>query len=149
MLPSIGSCKISGPDWFPTSERSLEQDGQLDPSWLVPDEGPLKLEIVEYLRQAHNISARIKDFSSDDFQCVVAFAGPGYSADAFIDSSTGKYQIRQVTLGVVPIINDLLWLKRRMRNAFLVALTGTIALGFLATTFAEGKLVSTQTETFG
>lgn len=146
MLPSIGSCKISGPIGFPPQNAVLNRDNLL--SWLVPDEGPLKLEIVEYLRQAHNISARMKDFSSDDFQCVVAFAGPGYSADDFIDSSTGKYQIRQVTLGVVPIINDLLWLKRRMRNVFLV-LVYRDRIGIPGHHLCRGKLVSTQTETFG
>lgn len=40
-------------------------------------------------------------------QCEVSFKGPGYSADAFIDRATGKYELTENRMGLVAILNDL------------------------------------------
>lgn len=37
----------------------------------------------------------------------MSFKGPGYSADAFIDRATGRYELMETRLGLVAILNDL------------------------------------------
>ncbi len=39
--------------------------------------------------------------------CLVSLKGPGYSADAFIDRASGRYDLSEVRYGVVAILNDL------------------------------------------
>ena len=43
----------------------------------------------------------------DEFQSVVAFAGPGYSADVFIDMEAGTYELTELRQGWIAVINDL------------------------------------------
>ncbi|MCA9192778.1 MAG: PepSY-associated TM helix domain-containing protein [Planctomycetales bacterium] len=104
---SVTGITLNHPDWFPNLERSREASGYLSLDLLSAEGDPLKLEIVEWLRNSHHITARLSDFSVDDFQCVVGFAGPGYSADVFIDRQTGKYDMQELSLGIVAVINDL------------------------------------------
>ena len=44
---------------------------------------------------------------SDEAECTVSFKGPGYSADAFIDRESGRYQLSQSYQGFIAVINDL------------------------------------------
>lgn len=37
----------------------------------------------------------------------MSFKGPGYSADAFINRKNGSFQLTEVKLGVVAVLNDL------------------------------------------
>jgi hypothetical protein len=66
-----------------------------------------KLEIVERLRQSHAIRGAMSDFRADDAQCSVSFKGPGYTADAFIDRSTGTYDLTETRNGFWAVMNDL------------------------------------------
>jgi hypothetical protein len=43
----------------------------------------------------------------DDRDCTVAFKGPGYSADIFLDRETGKYTLTQMSHGLIAVVNDL------------------------------------------
>ena len=78
-------------------------------SWLknALDGSVAKLEIVEHLRAVEHVRGATKEFSSDEFQCMVGFRAPGYSADAFIDRETGSYQFVQSSFGVIALLNDL------------------------------------------
>ena len=38
---------------------------------------------------------------------MVAFKGPGYAADAFIDRETGRYKLTITDHGLIAVINDL------------------------------------------
>jgi hypothetical protein len=112
---------LNHPDWFfGETQRSVQAEGQVDRQWLhaqtaaaSPDDAPdpesqvSKLEIVEHLRAAHGIRGALVDFKVDDTECVVAFKGPGYSADAFIDRDSGHYTLTQSYHGPVAILNDL------------------------------------------
>jgi hypothetical protein len=113
---------LNHPDWFfGEAERSVRSEGQIDPR-LLHTGGPsgppaesdgdataqvAKLEVVESLRKAHGIRGALAEFKVDDAECVIAFKGPGYSADAFIDRDTGHYTLTQSFHGVIAVLNDL------------------------------------------
>jgi hypothetical protein len=84
--------------------RTLRFSGGVQQEWL---KAPQKLEIVEYLRSHHAIKGAMSEFRVDDSQLTVAFRGPGYTADTLIDRSTGKYDLTEVRMGVVAVMNDL------------------------------------------
>jgi uncharacterized protein len=112
---------LNHPDWFfGETQRTVQAEGQVDHKWLraaaaaaSSDDAPdpeaqvSKLEIVEHLRASHGIRGALVDFKVDDTECVVAFKGPGYSADAFIDRDSGHYTLTQSYHGPIAILNDL------------------------------------------
>jgi hypothetical protein len=85
-------------------QKSTRYSGSLERSWL---QAPAKLEIVEYLRAHHGIKGALSEFRVDDGQLTVAFRGPGYSADALIDRANGKYDLTEIRMGAVAVMNDL------------------------------------------
>ncbi len=92
-------------DWFAAgAARSTEAEGTIRADWL---KDVAKLEVVEQLRKSHAIHGAMAEFTVDENECVVAFKGPGYSADAFVDRSTGKYRLTENSHGLVAILNDL------------------------------------------
>ena len=95
--------------WFSKQQKTVRYKGHLKEAWVrVPDPKDVpKLEIVEYLRQAHGIGGALRDFAVDPSQCVVSFKGPGYTADAFIDRETAAYDVVESRMGVAAILNDL------------------------------------------
>lgn len=84
--------------------RTNRFSGAVQQAWM---KGPEKLEIVEYLRAHHGIKGAMSEFRVDDAQLTVAFRGPGYTADALIDRSSGKYDLTEVRMGAVAVMNDL------------------------------------------
>lgn len=72
------------------------------------DEGGVdRLEVAETLRSQHHLRGRVSEFRVDADECLVAFKGPGYSADVFIDRSNGNYEISLTEHGVISKWNDL------------------------------------------
>ncbi len=125
---SVTGITLNHPDWFMGEmERRTEAEGRIDPKFLgaasvvpepppessaganaeAPEDGVSKLEIVEYLRKAHDVRGALVEFKIDDMECLVAFKGPGYSADAFIDRGDGRYTLTQNIHGFIGVINDL------------------------------------------
>jgi hypothetical protein len=99
---------LNHPDLFSGHERRTRMAGALDSTWTnTAASAPAKLEIVEALRRAHHVGGALSDFRIDDEQLSVAFKGPGYAADAFIDRRSGKYELTESRLGLVAIVNDL------------------------------------------
>jgi uncharacterized protein len=96
-------------DKFNDQLHSVQEKGKLDLRWVAnPDTTKVaKLEIVEYLRNKNGIRATLSDFRIDESQIGVSFKGPGYAADAFINRSTGEYDVTKTSAGFVGIINDL------------------------------------------
>jgi hypothetical protein len=72
-----------------------------------PAAGVAKLEIVEHLRQEHQIRGAVSEFRADDVECMILFKGPGYSVDVFVDRASGDYTATQTAMGVMAIMNDL------------------------------------------
>lgn len=118
---SVTGLTLNHPDWlFGTVERTEKVTGKIKPEWLrvansgsesapagSSDEGVAKLEIVEKFRADHGVRGALAEFRVDDEECQVSFKGPGYSADAFIDRESGRYELTQLHQGFVAVINDL------------------------------------------
>jgi uncharacterized protein len=114
---------LNHPDWFfGETHRSVRSEGKIDRRWLrqesseagVSHEDPAdssrqvnQLDVIEFLRQTHGIRGALTEFKVDESECVVAFKGPGYAADAFIDRDTGRYSLTQSFHGVLAVLNDL------------------------------------------
>jgi hypothetical protein len=105
---SLTGWTLNHPAAFASHERRTQVKGTLDPKLTNTGSAePAKLEIVEALRRAHGVAGALTDFRIDDDQLSVAFKGPGYIADAFIDRRTGSYELSESRLGLVAIANDL------------------------------------------
>ncbi len=114
---SVTGITLNHPAWFSDGvARSAEHEGRLDADWVRlrdesegadPAEGVARLEVVEQLRKVHGIRGALAEFTADEYECVVSFKGPGYSADAFIDRETGEYQLTEVSHGMLALVNDL------------------------------------------
>ena len=100
---------VNHPEWFASQQKTVVLRGQAPLSWLRPPAGKDidKLQIVEQLRRQHGIHSAFSDFRVDDAQLSVGFKGPGYTADAFIDRDTGKYELTETRMGLGAILNDL------------------------------------------
>ncbi|APW62503.1 PepSY-associated TM helix domain-containing protein [Paludisphaera borealis] len=108
---SVTGVTLNHPDWFlGEMESRSDVEGRIDPKLLIPasPSGEVaKLEVVEHLRKAHDVRGALVEFKVDDAECLVAFKGPGYAADAFINRDDGKYTLSQTAHGLVGVINDL------------------------------------------
>jgi hypothetical protein len=118
---SVTGLTLNHPDWFyDGAERSVQYQGRVKHGWVRPEtpgrseagdgepsEQVRRLEVVEFLRKSHAIRGALADFKVDDTECTVAFRGPGYSADAFVDRETGTYRLTESSHGLVAILNDL------------------------------------------
>jgi hypothetical protein len=62
---------------------------------------------VELLRINCGIRGFVSDFLIQTDECSLFFKGPGYSADAFISRKDGKFQLTELRLGLVAVLNDL------------------------------------------
>ncbi len=111
---SVTGITLNHPDWvFSDAERSSQAEGRVPSEWLnlssaaSPDDRVDKLKVVESLRAAHGVRGALSEFRVDDRDCTVAFKGPGYSADIFLDRQTGKYTLTQMSHGLMAVVNDL------------------------------------------
>lgn len=99
---------LNHPDLLVGRERTAKATGAVDAKWTNTGAAdPAKLEIVEALRRNHRVTGALADFRIDEDQLSIAFKGPGYRADAFIDRRSGKYELTESRLGAVAIANDL------------------------------------------
>jgi uncharacterized protein len=84
---------------------------------------------------------------------MVTFKGPGYSADAFIDRATGRYDLSESYHGVIAVINDLhkgrdtgkVWSVLIDLSALLmtlVSLTGLILLFYIKRRRISGLVIA-------
>jgi uncharacterized protein len=101
-------------EWFSRQVQTKHYRGIVPPSLLhqssdqYPDKlEPDKLGIVELLRNRHKIHGSVSDFRVEDSQISISFKGPGYAADAFIDATSGNYDLAETRNGFVAVINDL------------------------------------------
>lgn len=104
---AVTGITLNHTSWIEGQQRVEQVAGQLTLDWVAGSATIDKLQIVEYLRNTHGIKARVNDFLMDDSECSVSFKGPGYAADAFVDRTTGSYELTVTKSGAVAIINDL------------------------------------------
>lgn len=108
---SVTGITLNHPDWtWGGVRRQSQAEGTLDPGWVgegLPEERVARLEVVERLRRDHGIRGAVDALRVDEREMMVAFKGPGYAADAFIDRSDGRYRLTEVREGWVAVMNDL------------------------------------------
>ncbi len=93
---------------FGQNPQQHQVKDRLQTAWVQTDDARVaRLEIVEHLRSHHGVKGAMSDFRIDEDQCVVSFKGPGYTADAFITRATGDYELTEMRMGLVAILNDL------------------------------------------
>jgi hypothetical protein len=106
---AVTGITLNHPDYFAGELKTTQEKGKLDCNWVSnKDTNKIaKLEIVEFLRKNHRISAAVSEFRIDESQCTVSFKGPGYAADVFINRENGSYELTLLRAGMVGIMNDL------------------------------------------
>jgi uncharacterized protein len=152
---AVTGLTLNHADKFGDQVKTRQEKGQLDSHWVNPPDTLkiAKLQIVEYLRNKHGIKAAMSDFRIDDQQIGVSFKGPGYAADAFIDRTTGAYDLTMTSAGFIGVINDLhkgrdtgrVWsvvIDIAAILMTLVSLTGMVLLLFLRKKRLSGLIVA-------
>lgn len=109
---SVTGVTLNHPDWFFEGAQSLRhEDGTMEIAWVAPgeadDSSVARLEVVEYLRSTYGIRGAMTEFVVDEFECVVSFKGPGYTADVYVDRETADYTLTESYAGFVAVMNDL------------------------------------------
>lgn len=112
---SVTGITLNHPDWFFEGAQSLtHESGEINLDWVgISEDGGengdavARLEVVEFLRTTHGVKGALTEFTVDEFECVVAFKGPAYSADAYIDREDGTYTLTESYAGFVAVMNDL------------------------------------------
>ncbi len=106
---SVTGITLNHPTWFGGEEgASSTEKGRLPTEWVSNDLPRLdQLKIAEKLRADHRLRGMVKEFRQDEEECVLAFKGPGYSADVFVSRKDGSYEISLVQHGLIGRWNDL------------------------------------------
>jgi hypothetical protein len=107
---SVTGLTLNHPTWFGGDKQVVVKNkGTLNVKWVNnPDTNKIaKLEIVEFLRKKYNVKGYVSEVRIDDSEVSVSLKGPAYSCDAFIDRESGKYEVSEIKMGIVAIMNDL------------------------------------------
>lgn len=106
---AITGITLNHQDWFADQQVTVERRGAMNAAWLrtASGEGVDKLQVVEYLRSNAGLWGAVGDFRIDGTQCEVVFKGPGYSASAVVDRTSGSYDVTESRMGIAAVINDL------------------------------------------
>ena len=106
--PLVDSGALPTPGEFGDPPTLGPMDGLGDPAAAGNDAGAVdKLAVAETLRSRHALKGSVGEFVVDPFQCIVSFQGPGYTATAFIDRTTGEYNLTEMRPGVLAVLQDL------------------------------------------
>lgn len=101
---------LNHPTWLGGSHQSiLDEQGQLPDGLtdVVGGSGVDKLAVAEWIRHTHSLKGRVAEFEVDEFECMLVFKGPGYSADVFVDRERGTYMLTETKTGLIAVLNDL------------------------------------------
>lgn len=107
---SVTGLTLNHPTWFGGDQQVVVKNkGKLNLAWVNnPDTNKIaKLEIVEFLRKTYQIKGSVSEFRIDDVELSISFKGPAYSADAFVDRELGTYEVSEIKMGIMAVMNDL------------------------------------------
>lgn len=106
---AITGLTLNHVEWFDGKPVEKKFIGAVPVAWVKATDTIQirKLEIVELLRNQYGIKGYVSDFLIQEDQCSVSFKAPGYSADAFISRNDGKFQLTELRLGLIAVLNDL------------------------------------------
>ncbi|MCP2013864.1 hypothetical protein L1280_000992 [Deinococcus sp. HSC-46F16] len=104
---AVTGVTLNHPDWaFGNAETRREVTGTLPAGWIQAGEVNW-LTVAEELRARHGLRGRAGDTRVDGGEASLSFKAPGYGADAFIDTATGRYTLTVDAQGAVAVLNDL------------------------------------------
>ncbi len=101
---------LNHPSWLGGDKQYLsKEEGNLNKEWVndIDTAKVRKLEVVEFLRNKHQVKGALSEFRIDDVECSLSFKGPAYSSDVFVDRETGNYEISEIRMGIMAVMNDL------------------------------------------
>ncbi len=107
---SVTGLTLNHPSWFGGDKQVIVKNkGQLNVKWVNSrDTNKIaKLEIVEFLRKTYQVKGLVSEVRIDDYEVSVSLKGPAYSCDAFINRETGSYEVSEVKMGIMAVMNDL------------------------------------------
>lgn len=106
---SVTGLTLNHAEKFQGAAHTTQAKGKLDTAWVNNKDTAYvaKLNIAEYFRNQYAVKGAVSDFRIDDDQVNIAFKGPGYEADAFINRKTGEYELLQTSAGLIGFFNDL------------------------------------------
>lgn len=107
---SFTGLTLNHPSWFGGDKQVVVKNkGKLNVKWVNnPDTTKIaKLEIVEFLRNTYQVKGAVSEVRIDDYEVSIALKGPAYSCDAFINRETGSYEVSEVKMGMMAVMNDL------------------------------------------
>ncbi|RYG07224.1 MAG: peptidase [Chitinophagaceae bacterium] len=107
---SFTGLTLNHPSWFGGDKQVIVKNkGKLNVAWVNnPDTNKIaKLEIVEFLRKTYQVRGALNEIRIDDDEVSVSLKGPAYSCDAFINRERGTYEVSEVKMGIMAVMNDL------------------------------------------
>jgi hypothetical protein len=106
---AVTGITLNHADKFADELHTDQRKGRLDTAWVGGKDTTRidRLRIVEQLRRTNEIKGYLNDFRIDEEQLSIAFKGPGYAADVFVNRATGAYDLTITRTGFVGVINDL------------------------------------------
>lgn len=107
---SVTGLTLNHPSWFGGDKQIvIKKEGKLNMEWVNQTDTLkiAKLEIVEFLRKSYQIKGELSQFRIDEYELSLSFKGPAYSADVFIDREKGTYELSEIKMGVMAVMNDL------------------------------------------
>lgn len=152
---AVTGITLNHPSWIDGQQQTEMIKGEINPDWVAGKDtlSVSKLQIVEYFRDIQKIRGRLTDFRIDDYECSLSFNGPGYTANVFVERSTGSYELTISTAGYIAVLNDIHkgsdtgtgWAKVIDITAILmviISLTGFIMIFFITKRRSKGLWVA-------
>jgi hypothetical protein len=104
---SVSGITLNHPEWtLGIREVKRTVSGTMSPGWI--EQGKVNwLNVAEELRAAQSLKGRAGNTTLNGDEADISFLAPGYSADAFIDTQTGKYTVNVLEQGGLAAFNDL------------------------------------------
>ena len=147
---SITGLTLNHTEWVGGAVTEHIVKGAIPIAWLTISSDK-KLELVEKLRSEYGARGIVADFRMDAAECTVTFKAAGYSADAFIVTTTGALEMRVAEESVLAVLNDfhrgqrsgLLWTRMIDISAIfltIVSCTGLTLIFFLKRTRTAGLI---------
>ncbi|MGF1923125.1 MAG: PepSY-associated TM helix domain-containing protein [Bacteroidia bacterium] len=107
---SFTGLTLNHPTWFGGDKQVIvKNQGKLNVKWVnQPDTSKIaKLEIVEFFRKTYQVKGAVSEIRIDDSEVSISLKGPAYSCDAFINREDGSYEVSEVKMGIMAVMNDL------------------------------------------
>jgi hypothetical protein len=106
---SVTGITLNHADSMQGETKTTQVKGKLNAAWVQsPDTNKVeKLLIAEYFRNSHAVKGAVNDLRIEESQISIAYKGPGYEAVAFINRTSGEYELTVAQTGFVGFMNDL------------------------------------------